>query len=77
MSHLLLLPETPRSRCVGTPVFTGENTLALFGGVCVCVCVFARFMQPQFLEKNRTSPNEFAKFDCASKALSRALHQTS
>lgn len=64
MSHLLLLPETPRLRCVGTPVFTGENTLALVG--CVeCVYVFARsrFMQPQFPEKNHASPNESAKFD--------------
>jgi len=43
MSHLLLLPETPRPRCVGTPVFTGENTLALFDCclyVCVCACMY-------------------------------------
>lgn len=68
MSHLLLLPETPRLRCVGTPVFTGENTLALDG--CVeCVYVFARsrFMQPQFPEKNRA--NESAKFDYDPKVL--------
>lgn len=74
MSHLLLLPETPRSRCVGTPVFTGENMLALVG--CVeCVYVFARsrFMQPQFPEKNHMSPNESAKFDYDPKVLLRGF----
>lgn len=83
MSHLLLLPETPRSRCVGTPVFTGENTLALVGCVrgCMRVCeiVFARsrFMQPQFPEKNHASPNESAKFDYDPKVMLRVVSRAS
>jgi len=75
MSHLLLLPESPRSRCVGTPIFTGENTLALLDCTCARVHVFvrSRFMQPQFPGKNRAFSNESAKFDCAPKALLRGL----
>lgn len=71
MSHLLLLPETPRLRCVSIPVFTGENTLALVGCIWVYVYVFARsrFMQPQFPEKNHAFANESAKFDYDPKVL--------
>lgn len=85
MSHLLLLPESPRSRCVGTPIFTGENTLARLDCTRVCVHVFvrSRFMQPQFppAGKNRARSlmnplNSIALQRCLY-AVSCALHQTS